>query len=368
MKILWITEFFPATSAGEITGGVEARCFYVSRYLKKRGVELEVITRPTGGETWYHASLSSIPNRILFTLKAIIKGLGTDFDLVEGSNSATYPVAALLGLLKRKPIVFWYPDVFQGSWVAKVGLVGILGNISDWILFKMPNVHYIAISQTTKRKLMSKGVSELKITVIYCGIEPKEISAIKTNGQKTTLSAVSRLVAYKHLDELIKAGQILVQKHPDLSVSIIGQGPEEQKLKNLAKRIGVAKNINFLGFVKDHKDVLGVVNKSQVFVHPSTVEGFGIALMEAAALGVAYVAARLPIVTEVTRTGQGGLLFAAGNHHDLASKIDQLLTSRKLYLTKAKQAAALAAHYSWHEAAKQTERLYRKRVQNKAIA
>ena len=38
MKILWLADYFPSTQSGDITGGVEARGFYVSKYLKKRHI------------------------------------------------------------------------------------------------------------------------------------------------------------------------------------------------------------------------------------------------------------------------------------------------------------------------------------------
>lgn len=368
MKILWITEFFPASDAGEITGGVEARCFFVSKYLRKLGVDLEIISRPTGGEIWYHASFASIPNRILFTIRSIIEGLKYDFDLVEGSNSATYPAAWLLGFIKRKPVVFWYPDVFQGTWVSKVGLVGIFGDISDWILFKLPNIHYLAISQSTKQKLITKGIKTNKITVTYCGIEPAEIAAIKDTTKKYSIAVVSRLVSYKHVDQLIKAVSILAKTDRKISVAIIGQGPEEQKLKQLTLELGINRHIQFLGFIKNHAEVLKTIKESRVFCHPSTVEGFGIAIVESIALGTPYVAANIPVVNEVTKDGTGGLLFTAGDVTDLASKLRLLLADDRLYQQKVRQTQKLTNTYNWEIIASGTKHLYKKLIQNKAIA
>jgi hypothetical protein len=43
MRIIIMTEFFPATDAGEITGGIEASCFYLSKYLRQRGHQVTVL-------------------------------------------------------------------------------------------------------------------------------------------------------------------------------------------------------------------------------------------------------------------------------------------------------------------------------------
>lgn len=168
MKILWITEFFPVSEKGEITGGVEARCFFINKYLKSFGHQVVIISRPAN--RWITANWQSLPERLVFTIQTVIRGLQTDFDIVEGTNFTNHLVAALLGFLKQKPVVCWYADVFVGDWIKNVGLVGVIGEISERILFKIPFINYIAISQVTKNKLIKNGVSPEKISVVYCGV------------------------------------------------------------------------------------------------------------------------------------------------------------------------------------------------------
>lgn len=340
MRILWITEFFPKTDQGEITGGVEARCFFVKKYLEKKGHKIKIIARETTGSVWHTASFTSLFDRIIFTFKALFEGLKADFDLIEGSNSATFPVAFLVGFLKRKPIFFWYPDVFQGTWTKKFGLVGILGDISDWVLFRLPVSKYIAISNSTRDKLIAKGIPQDRIVVVYCGAEMTGIVLSK----KYDICVVSRLIDYKRIEDLVKAVS------PRLKVVIVGQGPEKEKLEKRS----VGKNITFLGHIASHKEVLKIMASSKILCHPSVVEGFGIVIIEAAALGVPYVARDIPVISEITRQGQGGLLFT----NDLSEKIKQLLENAKLYKQKSTEAVELARKYTWEKTARETERVY----------
>ncbi len=340
MKILWITEFFPASRRGEITGGVEARCFFVSKYLRQLDHKVEIIARPTSGAIWYPPTLETVPERLVFTIRAIFSALTTDFDIIEATNSATYPIACLVGMIKRKPIVYWYPDVFQGTWVKNFGLVGILGEISDWIIFHLPAAKYIAISESTKNKLIAKGISECKITIIYCGAEVPKFAISK----KFDICVVSRLVDYKKIEDLIR----VVPKK--IKVVIIGQGPERPKLEKLSQ----GKNISFFGHVASHKKVLEIIASSKILCHPSIVEGFGIVIIEAAALGIPFVARDIGVISEITHQGQGGLLFK----NDLASAIKKLLTDDVLYKSKSQQARELAKKYTWKKAARQTEKVY----------
>ena len=143
MKILLLTEFFPKSNKGEITGGVEARCFFVSKYLKNFGHQVIIISRSTN--RWTTANWQSLPERFIFTIQTVIRGLQTDFDIVEGTNYTNHLVAALLGFIKQKPVVCWYPDVFVGTWIKNFGLVGIIGEIVERVLFKILIVNYIAI-------------------------------------------------------------------------------------------------------------------------------------------------------------------------------------------------------------------------------
>ena len=192
MRILLLAEFFPDTNKGEINGGVEAYCFFVSKYLKDFGHDVSVISR--SASRWTMASWQSLPQRFIFTARTIIQGVQTNFDIVEGTNYTNHLVAVLLGFLKNKPVVCWYPDVFAGEWLKNIGWVGIFGEIAERLLFKIPDINYIAISQTTKNKLIKNGVPEEKIMVIYCGVE---LIKIKTP-VRYDVCAVSRLLKYKH--------------------------------------------------------------------------------------------------------------------------------------------------------------------------
>lgn len=340
MKILLLTEFFPVSEKEEITGGVEARCFFVSKYLKDFGHNVKIISR--SANRWTIASWRSFPERFVFTARMIIQGMQTNFDIVEGTNYTNHLVAVLLGFLKNKPAVCWYADVFVGQWFKNIGGVGIFGEIAERLLFKVPGVNYIAISQTTKNKLIKNGVPEEKITVIYCGVEPIKIkSKIRYD-----VCVVSRLLKYKRLDDLIIAAK-------NLKVVIVGQGPEKDKLQTIA-----SEGVTFLGYLPSHKDVLKIMASAKIFCHPSIVEGFGIVVIEAMSLGIPAVVADIPIMREITHNGQGALFFEPKNPKDLALKIQMLLTDKKLYEQKSKEAKILAQKYNWKEIAQETINVY----------
>lgn len=368
MKILWLTEFFPLSEKAEITGGVEARCFYVGKELKKLGIDLTVIADRTDGKRWSQLSFLSIIPGILFLFRVFLKTLKasfSDFDLIEGTNYTVFFPAWLVGKIRRKPIVFWYPDVFIGEWTKNLGAVGILGEIWEKFILKLPVDTYISISNSTAEKLIREGVDAKKIKIIHCGVDFKEINLVaksSSNEKKYDICLVNRLVAYKKTDVAVDAIAIVKKDLPELKAIIVGQGPERANLEKQVTKLNLQNHITFTGFVKDHKEVLSYILNSKIFCFPSSAEGFGIAPIEAAALGVPSITSDIPVLKEIGHNGEAGFSFKLNDSQDLASKILTLLKNKQLYLAKRDGGLKLAKKYDWEKITEETVAIYQELI------
>jgi len=106
---------------------------------------------------------------------------------------------------------------------------------------------------------------------------------------------VARLQRHKGMDTVIEALPAILEGAPDVRYAIAGAGPDRDRLEQLARRVGVGARVRFLGAVPD-KDLPALYNLGSVYVGASRraerlgVEGFGIALVEAAACGLPVVA------------------------------------------------------------------------------
>jgi glycosyltransferase involved in cell wall biosynthesis len=234
-----------------------------------------------------------------------------DIDLVIGYNFITYPVAYKLAKKLNSKVALRYHDVWIGEWTKNMGITGLFGEVLERYIFGKDIDLYVAVSDFTRNNL-NKYVDNTKTLTVHNIVDFPSVESEKYD--KPTISCVARLVEYKRVNDLINAVSIIKKEIPEIQCKIIGTGPEEENLKSLSQRLNLDDNIEFLGFVEEHDDVMKVVNSSDVFCLPSIVEGFGIVIIEAQSLETPFVAARIPPVVE--SSGQkGGLFFEPKNHN-----------------------------------------------------
>ena len=137
------------------------------------------------------------------------------------------------------------------------------------------------------------------------------------------LAFTGRLVPHKGLDSLLRALPLLPD---DVALLLIGRGPKLPSLVASARRLNVEDRVRFLPFVTD-ADLPSYLRLAEIFVFPSEnrLEGFGLAVAEAMAVGLPVIIADMPGVREVIEPGTDGLLAEPMLPSDLAEKIRTLL-------------------------------------------
>jgi glycosyltransferase involved in cell wall biosynthesis len=387
MKLLFICESFPTSEDADLTGGVESKDYYVGTGLGPKHKVL-VLTSARSGvnpeDNFNQAQIIRIGRkvnvkdrespiaRLSFAFSALRTGLAQDFDLVQGSNVFTQLLAFIIGTVKHKPTVAVIPDIYIGSWIKNTGLVtGIVGEILERIVVRLPWTRIISWSDSTREKLIAAGVEPKLISVIPGGVDYELCQKLKVNKQnRPTITFAARLVRYKRAEDLIRAIEIIKKQIPEIKLKIIGTGIEADNLKKLVKTLKLEPHVDFIGFVPKHKNVLEVIKSSQLFCLPSIVEGFGLVTIEAMACGVPYVNSRIPPTQEVTQQGKGGLLFEPRSTKQLASQVIKLLTDKALYRRKVKEGIETAKMYSWEKICQDTEKTFEeiiRQAKNKKI-
>lgn len=113
----------------------------------------------------------------------------------------------------------------------------------------------------------------------------------------------------------------------DIHYVICGVGKELENLKSLAKKLGLERQVHFLGFRKDISEIL---NYTDVFVFPSFREGLSVSVMEAMASGLPIIASDIRGNRDLVINGQGGELFNPNDSEELSYKISKFYTDKFL--------------------------------------
>lgn len=135
----------------------------------------------------------------------------------------------------------------------------------------------IAVSEKLNNQLKSLGISNSE--VVYNGVSDYKTD-INFEKNKYKIITVGKLIKQKRIDFIIEAIKKLSNKYSNLSLTIIGEGPEKNNLENLCKELEINQKVEFLGQI-DNSEVLSQMQKSNIFILPSINEGFGIVYIEA---------------------------------------------------------------------------------------
>jgi glycosyltransferase involved in cell wall biosynthesis len=377
MRIVFIAESFPTSAKVDVTGGVETRDWYVAYYLAKQHQVTVVTTARAGfpnrekirgievirvGNAVESSKRETVFTRLSFVLGCVTTVSDLEFDLIQGSNVVTQAIAAFIGQQMHKPIVALIPDIFIGVWIKNTGLItGLIGEILEpWVL-KQPWDAVISWSSSTTQKLLDKKISADRISTIPGGVDVTFINEKQIAKRKLpTVITAARLVSYKRLDALIDAIALLSKKYPQISLNIMGDGPEKDSLKRRAIAKNIDNRVQFMGQVSSYATVIKTMKSAHIFSLPSEVEGFGLATLEACACGLPYVNVDIPATHEVTKNGKGGILVPHADSQAIAEALDELLKNKKLYNTKVREAVQLARIYDWSVCVKKTEKIFKK--------
>ena len=232
-------------------------------------------------------------------------------------------------------------------------------SLNKRILNVLNNVEkIIANSEFTKKLAINCGVNENKIIVINPGIDPadeldkKSLNKIESLLKVKTprLITVSRFDKRKNHEKVVMALRNLKQIHPDIVYICVGYGDEEENIKKLVKELDLEAQVMFF---KDISNELknALIAKSNIFVMPSvihkkSVEGFGIAYVEAGQYGIPSIGGKDGGAADAIEHEKTGLICDGNNLDDIYSSINSMLENKK-YLEYGKNAKDTVSKFYW---------------------
>jgi glycosyltransferase involved in cell wall biosynthesis len=252
-------------------------------------------------------------------------------------SSAVKALASISSLVKRaKPDVI-HAHMMSGTVLAyfitrlqHVALVTTVHNSFDKHSFLMRlGDRVVAVSQAEKAALVARGFDANRVDVVINGPNgaPRETwlpNASSFALDRPNITTVCGIHQRKGVGDLLTAFAKVLRVSPEWILNIVGDGPDRQKMTNLAHELGVADSVRFLGSAPSASPIL---QQADIFVLASYADPCSLAVAEALYAGLPVVATGVGGTPELLRNGEAGILVPPGNPDELAAALVRLTTS-----------------------------------------
>ena len=288
---------------------------------------------------------------------------GERIDLIQAHLLGANAYASIAGTLTRTPVV----SIFHGS----VDMAE--PNRRRWAKIAAINAgsdRIVAVSNSLRDNLLARtSLNAKKMQVIYNGIDTGRFTTSKTNLLRRELDlgpdtfivcSLGNIRAAKGYDYLIEAAGQVVRQTPHVHFVIAGQGKGRlyARLQEMRRQCDVEHNVHFLGFREDAADIL---SSSDLFLLPSTSEGFSISTIDAMACGLPVVATRSGGPEEIVTPGVDGQLIPVASSAVIAESILELASDAAARRKLGEAASStVAKRFSLEAMLQEYERMYRK--------
>ncbi len=255
------------------------------------------------------------------TIRRVIAA-GFDFDLIDAHYFYPDGVAAvLLGRYFKKPVVV----TARGTDINLIPRYRLPRQMIRWAAENAAGL--VTVCAALKRELANLGVEPERIRVLRNGVDlslfrPMDrVRACEQLGlQGPTILTVANLVPLKGHNLVIEA----LSELPEVTLLIVGNGPNRAALEQLAQDLGVNDRVRFLGTMP-HERMCEVYNAADVLVLASEREGWPNVLLEAMACGTPALASSVGGIPEVIRSPVAGLLLTDRSPQTITDSINTLL-------------------------------------------
>lgn len=370
--IIGSKEYPLGTNKGEdpvSSGGME---YYVGQFVneitKNKDIKIKIITRKFEDSKKFersnHLEIYRVPwikgvwfRGPSFNFFSFIKTLFLKFDIILANGPMSTFFGNILAKIKRKPIIA-IPHGLAYSQPQYGIFKGLLKYLEKKIYSKSDYV--IAFSDQDKNKLKEFS-HENNLRIIPSAIDPRLFHNVKKNkilkefkiSNKTKIiSFIGRLNKVKAVDSLLKAVSKI--KDESFKVLIVGNGPEEENLKQLSTDLDLSDKVIFTDYRKDIPEILAATD---IFVLTSLSEGMPIVLLEAMASNCACVVTDIGLPVKHNKTA---LIVPVKDPNTLAKKISLLIKNDKLRNKLKKNALDYSKEFTWKKCIKKYVDLLKK--------
>ena len=288
-------------------GGKEARYAALLPRLASSGIRVEVYTMNWWGGSsspvhdgvvmraispllpLYRGERRSIRQALVFAVCSL-RLMFRSFDALEADAIPflqLYPLK-VVSLVRRRPLLVTWHELWGADyWREYLGPAGRVAALLEASAVRLPNRIFAASEGTAERLRAIRGARG-GVTVVPNGLDLDEVESAPAVPSSDVI-CVGRLLAHKKVDAVISAVAQLAGEGLPLTLTVIGQGPELERLGAQSRQLQVDHLVTFLAPVESRTELLGLVKGARVMAFPSEREGFGLVALEALACGTPVI-------------------------------------------------------------------------------
>jgi len=248
---------------------------------------------------------------------------GRRYDVV---HTASFPYFSLLAAGVARPlggyriVCDWHEVWSDGYWADYLGRLGPVGALVQRLCARVPQ-HAYAFSRLHAERLRALGLADVtRLTGEFVGTASGPI--LPASSEPPTIVYAGRFIPEKRIDLLVEALPLVREEIPDVRAQLIGSGPTLAAVQARLAALGIEDWVECPGFLPPEA-VDEAMRSALCVVQPSSREGYGMVVIEAAARGVPAVVVAAPdnAATELVDEGRNGFIVADADPAALAAAI-----------------------------------------------
>ncbi|GIU71183.1 MAG: LPS biosynthesis rfbu related protein [Candidatus Nitrosocaldaceae archaeon] len=370
MKILVTTPYFYPEG-----GGLERYAYNIFKRLVKKGYEINVfcstknhnkdIVEELDGLIIHRLKpdviISNTPIR-LNLLKILSDEIKNGYDIVNSHTPVPY-FAEIAALVARRNNIDYIVTFHVADMVSPKPLLNIISKMLsvtiEPMIFKNAK-KIITVSELVKNNYLIKFANKTEVIPPGVDTERYKPSIYNPDAKKLLfISSLSSSYEWKGLRILLDAMPSIIKRHPDATLTIVGDGPLKQEFMQICRTKQINKNVIFKGRLSE-EDLIKAYQSSALVIMPSTanIDSFPLVLLEANACGVPVIASKIGGIPYYVKDGINGFLIEPRNNKMLAEKIIELLSNPNLLKELSVRSREIALEFDWYKVIDATEQLF----------
>ena len=255
--------------------------------------------------------------RIFASCRSVLADLNTDIIHIHGASEIALPIVNIARSIGIKTIFHAHQEYLTSN--TKPVELKIL----------LMSEHVISVSDAVNETIQNKVSTNTRLSVVHNGIDVESATIFLRKNDSKTIIMAGRFFAEKGFDLGIRAFEMVFMKHPELSLKILGNGPERRFLEGLVNELNLENAVELPG-VASRTELMREISEAMCVVIPTPKsEAFGLLAIESMSAGTPVIATKVGGLPEIIQDNVTGLLVEP-EYQEIANTIEKIYLDKNL--------------------------------------